>query len=700
MCAAEFGNARWIWSKKERKNQFVLFSRTIDLQARTPAQMSVRLCASCHYELFVNGVFIGRGPAHGDPQRCFYDDWTVALKPEDRRVDISILVHHSSRIHLHYLMPAPGGLIAVIRAGRQRIETDASWRYKELDMWAQRVPPRNWALDYCEDYNAAREPSGWAEKRFPPERTSTWPQARLVPGADRIWSGYAPRRLPVIQRRFREPIHFQAWSAAREGVRDVGDISLFSDQEPLRKKTDMKPFTVKALNLSLLNANAFTLDLGREYVGFYTVEIDAPRGTVIEVSGAELLRNGRPWIFRKGTSYTVRYRSRGGRQRFTSFAWNGFRYMHLVARGNTKDVRFHSVGCLERRAEFKLKKTFTTRDRRLGKIFDICRRTLEICSMEQIVDCPTREQTAAWADGLFTSYYIWRGFGDPAYMEWYLESFIQAPLSERSMIHSRYPGLLKHVWLDFALLPLIAQQLYRKHTRSWYKPAATLERGLVQKQWFDDQRNEQGLVDFDFKTAYKNGYRNFIDHPGLGMHNAPHPGLDREGTSCPLNIYYMNYVDVLSKLAVAVRHRQAKSLTEQAKQLRRAVKNAFYDGTVFHDTVKPDGSLSPSTSWHSNAFACYFGLIKGDVARTALRAMIRGYYQLCRGTPYLYSFLLPAMQKLGMEKEAVRLIKRDWGVMIDRDATTTWETFLGDERDSLCHPWATAPFLFLLEMNR
>jgi hypothetical protein len=77
--------------------------------------------------------------------------------------------------------------------------------------------------------------------------------------------------------------------------------------------------------------------------------------------------------------------------------------------------------------------------------------------------------------------------------------------------------------------------------------------------------------------------------------------------------------------------------------------------------------------------------------------MIGGYARLCRGTPFVYSFLLPALRRAGMEREAVRLIKRDWGAMLDRGASTTWETFLGDERDSLCHPWSTAPLLFLLE---
>jgi hypothetical protein len=46
--------------------------------------------------------------------------------------------------------------------------------------------------------------------------------------------------------------------------------------------------------------------------------------------------------------------------------------------------------------------------------------------------------------------------------------------------------------------------------------------------------------------------------------------------------------------------------------------------------------------------------------------------------------------------EARRLIERLWGRMVDGGPGTTWETFLGNEKDSLCHPWGAAPLLYLL----
>jgi hypothetical protein len=80
-----------------------------------------------------------------------------------------------------------------------------------------------------------------------------------------------------------------------------------------------------------------------------------------------------------------------------------------------------------------------------------------------------------------------------------------------------------------------------------------------------------------------------------------------------------------------------------------------------------------------------------------MQSMLDGYDRLCRCTPYFHFYFLWALRKVGMEQEALDLIKKEWGPMIDAGSSTTWECFAGEERDSLCHPWSTAPFLFLID---
>ena len=283
------GSGQWIWCGDAPKNAYVLFARTIALP--TPAKpVRIRISASYHYELYLDGAFVARGPVHGDPQWCQYDEFEHTPAGDGRTLDVLVLVHHARETHLHYLLPAPGGLIAEFEAGELCVGTDSTWRCSVLDMWAQDVPPRGWALDYCEDYDARREPEGWSERRFSPQRTAAWGQAAPVPDATAIWGGYQRRMTPALQRRWIDPVRWRAYRAPGPGVEDVGELSLCHDEETLIPHGEWTPYDAGTVNAALGTSNALSFDLGRERVGFYAFEVDAPEGLAIELSGAELLR--------------------------------------------------------------------------------------------------------------------------------------------------------------------------------------------------------------------------------------------------------------------------------------------------------------------------------------------------------------------------------------------------------------------------
>ncbi len=681
-----FSTAHWIWSREQLPNAYVLFAKDLALPGE---RVRVRISASYHYELYINGDFVARGPVHGDPAWCQYDEWTY--EGEGDSLHVAILAHHSAA-DLHYLLPAPPGLIAEFESGGESRGTDESWHYVNLGMWRQDVPKRGWALDYCEDYDAALEPAGWPEMVFPDHES--WAGVQIVPDAQNIWGGYQKRMVPKLERRFIHPARFKAFYAPGEGADDVGDISVYSDDEELIPVADWQEWAGKLPE----RANAFTFDLGRERIGFYAVEVEAPAGTMIEISGAELLREGRPWIFRKGTRYSARFQTREGRQTLKTFGWSGFRYLHVVVRGDMEDVRILRAGCLERRPPLTYSGTFRTDDENLRAIFDLCRYTLEVGAQEHLIDCPTREQTQYWGDAVFIAESLWAGFDAPHYLKWYLEGFLHVPFKENGQISATYPG--EHIaLLDYSLIPLVGQRFHKAHTGSYYKPAETVRKALHLKKWYDENLNAAGLVAFDYEAYAEQGLRNFIDHPGVGWHNFPHPGIDRDGVSCPLNIFFYAFVRTLSEMAEAAGHESAESLGKQADDLAAAIRRTFYDGRVFYDAapLTGEGPLSEGTAWQTNALAVYFGLIEGDKAAKAMRTMLEGYDMLCRCSPYFHFYFLPALRMAGLEPEAIELIKQEWGLMLARDATTTWEGFLGDEKDSLCHPWSTAPFLFLLD---
>ncbi len=692
-----FQRAAWIGTPQSVPNQYALFVKNISLP-RSVSTLRIRVSASHHYELFLNGRFVARGPVHTAPDWCQYDSLEYTLPQDEKTVHITFLVHHSPGIYLHYLLPSPGGLIAEFHdlEGRFLHGTDESWKCLTLETWSKTAPKKNPSLDHLEDYDASREPEGWSEMVFPEPLISGWDSARPIPGADSIWMNYQSRMTPPLTHALIEPQSFRPWRAPGSGAENMGDVSLYCDEEELLPAGGEAPLDGGALPEPDGRANAFTFDLGREHIGFYSFEIDAPEGTVLEISGAELLRDGRPWIYRKGTSYSLRYRTREGRQRFTSFTWNGFRYLHLVVRGRPSRFRLHRIGCLERKADIPDLARVSPPDPELQRIADLCRRTLEIGVQEHLIDCPTREQTQYWGDAVFIAQSLARGAGEFRYLTWYLECFLRVPLRENGQISCTYPGNHPAALLDYSIIPLIGQRFYREHHGTFYKPDQTLEKALRLKQWYDAHRDETGLVSFDYGDYAARGLRTFIDHPGIGWHDFPHPGIDRDGVSCALNIFYWAFVDILGHIARGAEPEKADLCQHQAENLRTPIRDLFFDGTVFRDARKR-GRLSEHASWQTNALAVYFGLIEKEEAAKAMRAMLEGYDRLCRCSPYFHFYFLPALRRAGLEREAIELIKKEWGNMIRNGATTTWETFSGDAKDSLCHPWSTAPYLFLLD---
>ena len=672
----------WIWSAEP--SQYVLFHRR--WQPSGPVrELTITISAATTYELYVDGRFIHRGPVHGDPGWTSWDVLSVTRDDPASAVELAVVVHNAGpEARVSCVVPAPGGLALHCAAGEETLTSDEQWRALPLAMWRS-TGKRGWALGWGEDYDARLEPAGWAAKRFV---STAWPAAVRV--ADAPWQGHHARPVPLIDLGTVAPVGW--WVGNTPAALPLyGEASTYADSEPL---SGAAVADLAAVNAALAaGANAVTVDLGAEHVGHYEFSINAPAGTVIDVAGCELLRDGRPWIMRKGTSYTVRYTAAGGPVRFRSFLWSGFRWLHLIVRSDGP-VQLHALQAATRNVRLGAWHQPHAANAQLQAISELCHRTLAVGVQEHLIDCPTREQAQYWGDGVFIAQALAVGCDEPAYLRFYLDAFIAVPFTAEGQIPSVYPG--RHVTLlDYSLIPLIAQRFHRANYGSFHRPAETLAKARQLKRWYDARRDADGLLRQLHDTAAQPTLLTFIDHPGLGWHDFPHTGIARDGRSAGLNLFFLLFVRTLAELAEALGAADAVALRQQEHALAQAIRAAFFDGTVMHDTER-DGARSPGTSWQSNALAVLAGIVSPTEATVAMHRMLAGYDELCRCSPYFHFYFLPALQRAGLVAEAKELIVREWQPMLAAGATTTWEGFAGDAKDTLCHPWSTAPYLFLL----
>lgn len=61
-------------------------------------------------------------------------------------------------------------------------------------------------------------------------------------------------------------------------------------------------------------------------------------------------------------------------------------------------------------------------------------------------------------------------------------------------------------------------------------------------------------------------------------------------------------------------------------------------------------------------------------------------------TPWTMFYFLSALFENGLADEALALLRRAWGVMLDRNAVNTWEEW--NNNSSLCHAWGATPCWF------
>ncbi|MBZ0256373.1 hypothetical protein K8I31_09935, partial [bacterium] len=120
-----FNSAKPIWpqGRETEKNLCVGFRADVNLSAKSlmRGQASfVRLTASTLYRLFVNGQFIGCGPARGPHGYYRVDEWDVsdALQPGENWIAVEVAGYNANS---YYLLDQPSFLQAEWQQGAQTL---------------------------------------------------------------------------------------------------------------------------------------------------------------------------------------------------------------------------------------------------------------------------------------------------------------------------------------------------------------------------------------------------------------------------------------------------------------------------------------------------------------------------------------------------------------------------------------------------
>lgn len=723
--------------RQDGTNRWYLFRRVFELPA---AADSARFTVTVdgRYQLFLNGMGVGRGPVRCDPLHQRTDTYDVAssLRPGKNVVALLVRVYGVDTawyqtVKGHWQPVFGDGALycdGQARCGETVFDvlSDEQWRCLESIAWQRETPRANWSLGFIENHDARELPPGWAEPDFDDSR---WDRVQILTAGggppDSLLGGMKtepfptllPREIPFLHESPLAPERVLGWYAVVPSPDLAFERRLYEE-----RLVDLPSALVDDPSALLSADETFTvvrttperdvcclLDFGRIHTGHPFIEVDARGGEVIEIATAEGVPGeweatppALPRIDAEQAHgrHLLRYVARPGRQRFERFEWTAVRYLQLVVRNAPAGLRIRHLGSTFTRYPAERRGAFECSDSMLNRLWDVGRYTLQLCMHDGWEDCPGREQRQWLGDATVEFLVGQAGFG-PSVNALNRQFLLQAAESQRpdGLTQMFAPG--DH-HTDAVLIPDWTLQWILNAEQHWMYSGdldtieaifPAIQRALA---WFERQIGPNDLV-------AELPYWHFMDWAALGRH----------GEAAALNAQLVGALRAAARLAQALESpRFARKYVQLADRIAAALNTRHWDPSrgVYVDIVDPaTGAQDRRVSQHANGAA-----ILWDVApRERWPSMIAWTTDPQRlvftaappivptGEPFdpehdcvlantFYShFVYRALCRAGRFDVALASMRDRYGRMLARGATTLWESF--DPTASLCHGFSATP---------
>jgi hypothetical protein len=434
------------------------------------------------------------------------------------------------------------------------------------------------------------------------------------------------------------------------------------------------------------------VDFGEELVGHLTVQGDGPLRVTLAPGESELEARD----FDERTENPLRPAGLVSAGTWRDARRSALRY--VSARNDGVAPVTIEVGldafevALESRGEFRCA------DPLLEQIYTVARRTVLRCTHDFVEDGPKRDRLLWLGDLAATADVFGLGIGDlrPLRRSLLLAASVQ-------LRNGALPGVCPHpndlVLADYVPLWIVAARDYVTHSGDLDTAALLLPTIRRAVQYLTERIGPEGLVGPEEETDWWV----FLDWDRREPFGSP---VEKRGYVVVLSLMTAAALDAGSDVAGWLgREREGATWRTQAATLREHVSERAWNDDVraVVDWVR-GGERTRHVSRFTNAWALLAGL--GDAARRAAMADLLAH-PAGRAEPtttgYGQAYNVAALFEARHPEVALALVRRYWGSMLERGATTFWESFDPEEDRateldlygrrygvSRCHGWSGA----------
>lgn len=615
---APFQTARAVWPEGRAKemNRFVGFRVLLPPVEARPVVL--RVAASSVYRVWVNGGFVGHGPARGPHGQFRVDTWTLDpwLGSSDTLVAIEAVGYN---VNSYYLLDQPAFLLAEVLADERVLASTAGdgVRFEAVLLadHVQRVERYSVARTFSEAFHLSPGCHAWRSDPGAPfdsvpcdvdEVPPLLPRRVPVPGFQIV----EPQRLVAkgcLERRDPPDEVYRDWTLTGLGPDLKGypettfEVAPSLDWQAVRTvahEPESVPFTAP---LHLPAGTFRTLDFKINRTGFIGLRLRCTEPTRLYVLFDELLTEGRVDPRRLRCLNIIDCRIEPGVYEWETFEPYTLRYLELAVLEG---------GCTVERVSLRRydnpeadRAAFHCGDERLNRLWEAARETLRQNALDLLTDCPSRERAGWPCDSFFTARAAHLLTGSTAVEHAFLENYV---LPEHfanipdGMLPMNYPA--DHPNGDFLgerdaqFIPnwplWLVLQLEEYGVRSGDRTLVAAFEPKVRAlfDWFDPFVNEIGLLE---------------DLDGWVFVEWSKANDFTEGINIPTNMLWAAALDAAGRLY------DEADLQDRATSIRSAVAEHAFDGRFFIDQMLRDNSGAQRTTHRTEVcqyYAFYFGI--------------------------------------------------------------------------------------------
>ncbi|NLW74211.1 MAG: family 78 glycoside hydrolase catalytic domain [Clostridiales bacterium] len=678
-----FGSAEWIWRDAvPGEDEYVDF--LCCFPGSVGGEWRLRIAADSNYTAYLNGQLAAFGQYPDYPDYKVYDDIDISWMIRAGENRLVITVWYYGRSSQTYIKGEAGLIFEVVRDGRAVAFSSAETLSRlSRDYVSGRCRNITYQLGFTYTCDLTRD-DGYIIRG-----TDGFKRSRVVTGISRNLTLRPVKKLELCSRMPAFAVKYGSFSytdsAAPPEVRmqkaEITDLG--RAQFPLKIKREPGRDGVYVI-----------ADLGKETAGFLDLDIELPAPCEVDIGYGEHLTDGRCRTSIGNRSFTAQVICRAGANVYmNTFRRFGCRYVQLFV--PAEEITINYLGIRPTVYPVKVNE-YKGKNAWRRRIWEVCVNTLRQCMHEHYEDCPWREQALYTMDSrnqMLCGYFAFEEYE----FAWASLVLISKGVRPDGLLSLCYPVGIDYPIPSFSLVYFLQVNEYIKYSGDLTLAAELY--GMLQDlmQVFLSRIDETGLIK-SFAGCW-NFYEWSRGMSGKMVEDSP----DYEA---PLNAFLALGLRSMAEISEALGHiKDAEYYRKTADEVAKAIGRRFYNHKtrLFESYDNRDrGQYSVLT----NSLCLLCGAAEGYDKSHILRIMASNGADNCGyvtipNTLSMNSFRFDALLAHDPKKYAPVILAeldRDYGYMLERGATSFWETIEGEEAfkgaGSLCHGWSALPIYY------